>query len=678
MCLAVIALDVELLQKQIMRQYTLKTKRRAGKFIVDYDSELNPEQLEAVMANGGHILVIAGAGSGKTRTVTYRVMRLIESNVDPSRILLVTFTNKAAREMLHRVELLIGTDIKKLWGGTFHHIGNLILRHHADMIGYNRNYSILDREDAKDLLEACTTDLQIGTKSKRFPGGAVLLDIISFSINTETSIDKAIKLKYPFYYELSKEIKLVAKQYVKRKKTLNVMDYDDLLLNWKSLFEENEDIREKYSNRFLHILVDEYQDTNKIQADIIDLTASHHGNLMVVGDDSQSIYSFRGANFANIIDFPKRYPDATIYKLETNYRSTEEVLKLANEVLIHNVKQFTKKLRAVRGSGVKPGLIALSDVLQQAEFVAERLLELRDEGISLNNIAVLYRAHYQSMELQLELTKRGIPYTIRSGLRFFEQAHIKDVTAYLKVVVNPLDEIAWKRILKLLPKIGNITADKIWRHIKKYKGSLSCLETDNLHTLLGRGSTTDWKSFVETIKRLSLPAVKSSPAEMIQIVLNGGYKDYLHARYPDYLERIEDIKQIGNYAAQYKSTESFLSELALLGTVESETVIFGGEEDEKVVLSSVHQAKGLEWDVVFIIWLADGYFPSARSLKSLEGEEEERRLFYVAVTRARDELYLCYPIMNEKTPLESYVMKPSRFIKELEESCYERWEVLQE
>lgn len=661
-----------------MRQYTLKTKRRAGKFIVDYDSELNPEQLDAVMAKGGPILVIAGAGSGKTRTITYRVTRLIESRVDPSRILLVTFTNKASKEMLHRVELLIGTDVKKLWGGTFHHIGNLILRHHADMIGYNRNYSILDREDSKVLLEACTTDLRIDTKSKRFPKGAVLLDIISFSINTETSIDKTINLKYPFYYELNKEIKRVAKQYVKRKKGLNVMDYDDLLLNWKFLFEENEDIRDKYSNKFLHILVDEYQDTNKIQADIIDSTASHHGNLMVVGDDSQSIYSFRGANFANIIDFPKRYPDTTIYKLETNYRSTDEVLNLANTVIIHNVKQFPKKLRAVRGSGVKPGLIALSDVLQQAEFVAERLLELRDEGISLNSIAILYRAHYQSMELQLELTRRGIPYTIRSGLRFFEQAHIKDITAYLKVIVNPLDEIAWKRILKLLPKIGNITADRIWKYIRKHKGSLSCLETDKISTLLSKGTITGWKGFVETIKNLNQPEIKSSPTEMIQTVLSDGYEEYLHAKYPDYVERIEDIKQIGNYASQYKSTESFLSELALLGTVESETIVFGGEEDEKVVLSSVHQAKGLEWDVVFIIWLADGYFPSSRSLKSLEGEEEERRLFYVAVTRAKDELYLCYPIMNEKAHMESYIMKPSRFLKELEEDCYERWEVLQE
>ncbi|ODS33601.1 MAG: ATP-dependent DNA helicase PcrA [Candidatus Scalindua rubra] len=661
-----------------MRQYTLKTKRRAGKFVVDYSSELNPEQLDAVMAKGGPILVIAGAGSGKTRTVTYRVTRLIESRVDPSRILLVTFTNKAAKEMLHRVELLIGTDVKKLWGGTFHHIGNLILRHHADMIGFNRNYSILDREDSKDLLEACTTDLQIDTKSKRFPKGAVLLDIISFSINTETSIDKTINLKYPFYYELSKDIKNVARQYVKRKKGLNVMDYDALLLNWKLLFEERKDIREKYSNKFLHILIDEYQDTNKLQADIIDLTASHHRNLMVVGDDSQSIYSFRGANFANIIDFPKRYPDTTIYKLETNYRSTDEVLNMANTVLIHNIKQFPKKLRAVRGSGVKPGLIPLSDVLQQAEFIAERLLESRDEGIALNSIAILYRAHYQSMELQLELTKRGIPYTIRSGLRFFEQAHIKDITSYLKVVVNPLDEIAWKRILKLLPKIGNITADRIWKHIREHNGSLSCLETGKIQTLLNKGAITGWSDFVESIKNLNQPGIKSSPAEMIQTVLSDGYEYYLHAKYPDYVERIEDIKQIGNYASQYKSTESFLSELALLGTVESETVIFGGEEDEKVILSTVHQAKGLEWDVVFIIWLADGYFPSARSLKSLEGEEEERRLFYVAVTRARDELYLCYPIMNQKSHLESYVMKPSRFVKELEENCYERWEVLQE
>ncbi len=533
-----------------MRQYTLKTKRIARKFVVDYESELNTEQFNAVMAKDGPIVVIAGAGSGKTRTVTYRVTRLIESKVDPSRILLVTFTNKAAREMLHRVELLIGADIKKHWGGTFHHIGNLILRHHADLIGYSRNYSILDREDSKDLLETCTTDLQIDTKSKRFPKGNVLMDMIGFSINTETGIDKTIILKYPFYHEQSKDIKRIAKQYVKRKKGLCVMDYDDLLLNWRFLFEEHKDIREKYSKKFLYILVDEYQDTNKLQADIIDMVASCHGNLMVVGDDSQSIYSFRGANFANIIDFPKRYTDTTVYKLETNYRSTDEILNLANNILIHNTKQFPKELRTVRGSGVKPGLVSLSDVLQQAEFVAERLLELRDEGTALNNMAVLYRAHYQSMELQMEMTRRGIPYKIRSGLRFFEQAHIKDVTSYLKVVVNPLDEIAWKRILKLLPKIGNITADRIWKHIEKNNGSLSCLETDKIKTLLNKGAVNGWQDFYNTLKSLSHSEIKSSPAEMIQNVLKDGYEEYLHAKYPDYVERSEDINQLGTFASQ--------------------------------------------------------------------------------------------------------------------------------
>ncbi|MBI5199025.1 MAG: ATP-dependent helicase, partial [Nitrospirae bacterium] len=445
-----------------IKRYTIKTTEKPERFSVDYAKELNPEQYEAVMAGEGTILVIAGAGSGKTRTVTYRVARLVESGINPSRILLVTFTNKAAKEMLHRAEILIKTDIKRIWGGTFHHIGNLILRRHAETLGYKPNFSILDREDSKDLINACISDAGINIKARRFPQGDILGDIIGFSVNTEEPLEKVVYQRYPYFTQLIDDIERVAFKYNQRKKRLNLMDFDDLLLNWKRILEDSPDINEIYSNRFEHILVDEYQDTNKIQADIIDLLASRKKNLMVVGDDSQSIYSFRGANFANIIEFPKRYPYAKVYKLTINYRSTPEILGLANQSISFNRWQFPKALKTVKDSGAKPVLVAFNDVLQQAEFVAQRILELRDEGVSLNDIAVLYRSHYHSMELQMALTKRGIPYEVRSGIRFFEQAHIKDVTSYMRIIINPMDEIGWKRILKLITKIGNVTSSKIW------------------------------------------------------------------------------------------------------------------------------------------------------------------------------------------------------------------------
>lgn len=661
-----------------IKRYTIKTTEKPEKFSVDYARELNPEQYEAVMAEEGTILVIAGAGSGKTRTVTYRVARLVESGINPSRILLVTFTNKAAKEMLHRAEILIKTDIKRICGGTFHHIGNLILRRHAETLGYKPNFSILDREDSKDLINACISDAGINIKARRFPQGDVLGDIIGFSVNTEEPLEKVVYQKYPYFTPLIDDIERVAFKYNQRKKRLNLMDFDDLLLNWKRILEDSPDINEIYSNRFEHILVDEYQDTNKIQADIIDLLASRKKNLMVVGDDSQSIYSFRGANFANIIDFPKRYPYAKVYKLTINYRSTPEILDLANQSISFNRWQFPKALKTVKDSGAKPVLVAFNDVLQQADFVAQRILELRDEGVSLNDIAALYRSHYHSMELQMALTKRGLPYEVRSGIRFFEQAHIKDVTSYMRIIINPLDEIGWKRILKLVPKIGNVTSSKIWNLISTTEYPLDSLNSKEVTNLIPRTAIKPFGEFLDNIKTFREPVLLKNPSEMIRLIIESGYEDYLFTKYADAESRIEDLNQLSTFAMQYESTKELLSDLALLTSVVAEDVIMGGEDDEKVKLSSVHQAKGLEWKVVFIIWLSDGRFPAAKAIKNGEGEEEERRLFYVAVTRARDEIYLCYPIMSQDRWQEAMIMKPSRFIQEIPEEFYEKWVIDEE
>src|SRR5215210_7077360 len=451
-----------------MKKYVIKRDENAlPERLTRYRNELNEQQFRVVTAKPSPALVVAGAGTGKTRTITYRVAYLIEQGVSPQRILLATFTNRAAREMLRRVEMLTGSqNVHRVWGGTFHRIANLILRRHAVSIGYDSNYSILDAEDAKDFVNVCIDEAGIDTKAKRFPKAEVIQDIISYANNTDKPIDEVIIRRYPYFEMLSQQIRRVDLIFQERKRARNVMDYDDLLLNWKRLLIEKPEIADVYADQFQHILVDEYQDTNKLQAEIIDLLAFKHRNVMVVGDDAQSIFAWRGAEFTNIYEFPQRYPEARLYRLETNYRSTPEILALANVSIASNRKQFPKTLRAARPSkGLSPALVPCRDAEQQAAFIAARILELRDEGVPLEETSVLYRSHYHSLELQLELTRRGIPYRIRSGVRFFEQAHIRDVVAYLRVVTNPRDELAWKRILRLVPQVGTATANRIWEQL---------------------------------------------------------------------------------------------------------------------------------------------------------------------------------------------------------------------
>ncbi len=656
-----------------MQKYTLKIATKSDNYCIDYAKHLNSEQMQVVTAREGVILVIAGAGTGKTRTVTYRVARLMESGIPPEKILLVTFTNKASREMLRRVESLIGSSTKKIWGGTFHHIGNLILKKEAHLLGYQSNYSILDQEDAKNLLGDLVAGSEAISKDKWFPKGSVLAGIISFATNTQKTVKEVIVERYPFFAKQTDKIEQIAIDYFRRKKKMNLMDFDDLLLNWKILLENFSEIRDHYSQKFSYILVDEYQDTNLIQADIIDLLTSHHRNLMAVGDDSQSIYSFRGANFANIIDFPKRYPDAKIFKLETNYRSTPEILNLSNLSIAHNQRQFPKTLKASRASGAIPALVALGDTLKQADFVSQRILELQDEGISLNDISVLYRAHYHSMELQMELTRKGIPFEVRSGLKFFEQAHIKDVTAFLRIIVNPFDELAWKRSLKLYPRVGHATAGKICKYLFSKKEPLRAIDTNELVRLVSARAKEGIIKFFNIIEELKAPEMLNSPSGMIDIVIKNGYQDYLKGKYTNYESRMDDLNQLAGFAVNYQTTEDFLRELTLTGILTTEEISSQSNEEERVTLSSIHQAKGLEWLTVFIIWCAEGRFPLARGLEENGGEEEERRLFYVATTRAKDELYLCFPLMGESRNYTEILLKPSRFIKELEGSPYEEW-----
>jgi DNA helicase-2/ATP-dependent DNA helicase PcrA len=646
--------------------------------MIDYEKELNPEQRRVVMEEAGPLLVIAGAGSGKTRTLTYRVARLVEKGVPPERILLATFTNKAARSMLSRVSSLIGREIGGLWGGTFHRCAHLTLRAHADRLGYERNFSILDSEDSRQLLNTCIAECGLAEKSEKFPRGEVVGEMISLAVNTEAPLEEVIGNRFPFFLHRTEEIAAVAERYRERKRALNVMDFDDLLFNWRELLLRFPEVLEAYAGRFLHVLVDEYQDTNRLQAEIMDLIASGHRNLMVVGDDSQSIYSFRGANFENIMRFPERYPDCRIFKLETNYRSTPEILRLANLCIENNENQFQKTLKAIREGGIRPVLAPAKNVLQQADFVAQRILELHRSGIPLGEIAVLYRAHYHSMEVQMEMTRRGIPFEIRSGIRFFEQAHIKDVTCYLRILVNPLDEMAWRRVLALYGKIGKVTAEKVWRFVSAQADPRTAILADGFAKSAARTAIPGLARFQETF-RLLQDSADAGPVELIDAVLKSGYSDLLRERYSDAASREEDLIQLAGFSSRFGSLADFLSELALLTNMTEEDSREGVPGD-RVVLSSIHQAKGLEWTAVLMIWCSEGMMPLARALKEPGGEEEERRLFYVATTRAKDELYLCYPLTDYSRGMGHLPVSPSRFILELspgtsraKDRPYEQW-----
>jgi DNA helicase-2/ATP-dependent DNA helicase PcrA len=708
-----------------IRRYTLKQPAKAQKqYRVRYEDELNQEQLDVVMAGEGPMLVIAGAGSGKTRALTYRVSRLIEDGVDPSDILLLTFTNKAAREMLSRVEQLVTIDTRRIWGGTFHSIGNRLLRQHADTIGYRSSFTILDAEDSKEMMESSISSLGIKTLEKRFPKGDVLIDIYSYLINTRTPLELHLENNYPHFGIYRDEMINVFRRYKERKREANAMDFDDLLVNWKLLLDDYPDVSAALQRRYRYILVDEYQDTNKLQSEVVDKMAEVRRNVMVVGDDAQSIYSFRGASFENIITFPLRFPEAKIYKLEINYRSTRQILNLANASIAQNRFQFRKELQAVRGDGPDPAVVGVDDVFEQASFIAQRILELRDEGESLGDIAVLYRSHYQSLELQMELSRRLIPYEIRSGIRFFEQAHIKDVIAYLKIVTNARDELSWKRVMKLYPKVGEKTAAEVWARIGTAQNPLDAfLNSAGPTPSTGRSRTPVLKNLRDLLGVISSESMQHNPSESIRLIVERGYADYARAKFANSQARLDDLEQLSQYALRYDDTNAFLDEVALANPIAGEDVAVVGPEDEKIVLSSVHQAKGLEWRIVFVIWLADGRFPSQRALRVpggivrvkpkelhdafeltdalvrgnadlaieempaeivndaapteheivIPGEEEERRLFYVAVTRAKQELYLVFPVMARDRGGLDILMEPSRFIRELPGDSYEKW-----
>ena len=652
------------------RKFALKSRTAAGE--IDFAADLNEEQLAVATAPGGPMLVVAGAGSGKTRALTYRLAWLVHNGVAPSRIMLVTFTNRAAREMLSRVEVLVRQKTKDIWGGTFHHIANRILRQHAKVLGISPDFTIMDREDSRDLIASCVQEAGVDIRKRRFPQKSVLAAISSFVQNTLEPLAAVLARRYPMFVQEADEIEKVLILYAARKMDRQLLDFDDLLSLWLTLLAGNEQVRTMLANQFLYILVDEYQDTNAIQGAIVDVLASKHRNITVVGDDSQSIYSFRGASFENIITFRERYPDVTEYRLETNYRSVVEILALANASIAHNSRRLPKELRAKRPSGLKPAVVPAQDHYVQARFIAEYVLHLLDEGRNLNDIAVLYRSHWHSLEIQLEFQRRNIPFHVRGGLRFFEQAHMKDVLCYMRILQNPQDELAWLRLLKMLPRVGGALSQKLWRHISQADETLKLACESDTAGLLPASARPFYVDFTALVKEL---ARLNSPAEIIDAVLERCYDDYLVSHYDGAELRKQDIRALANFAAQYNSVEAFLADITLAGEFSGETVVTGPTEQEFVTLSTVHQAKGLEWPIVFIPWLADGRFPTDLAINTQEELEEERRVFHVAVTRAKDELYLVVPQLYRNRSRSLVMMKPSRFLTEVAHDLTEDMEL---
>ena len=649
----------------------------------DYAAELNEEQYRAVTTTARRALVIAGAGSGKTRTLTYRVSYLLGQGVAPWRILLLTFTNKAAREMLTRVAQLTGTDARMLWGGTFHSIAFRILRRHAERLGYMQGFTIFDSDDQRALMKNLVKQHAASMKkSDRFPKAEILLGMHSLAVNTADDWRHLLHTHYAGYTRFEDTLAAIFEDYARRKQALNAMDFDDLLTNLLRLLKEHADVREELQGRFLHVLVDEYQDTNTIQDQIVALlSAGGESSLMAVGDDAQSIYSWRGADVKHILRFGQTFPDAEVYRITTNYRSVPAILDISNVAIALNENQIPKELQAARPAGsMLPAVVMAPDNRAEARFVARRIDELTGGGIRGRDIAVLYRAHFHSLDVQMELDRNHIPFRITSGLRFFEQAHIKDVVAFLRLLTNPRDEIAFRRIAATFPGVGEVTAGKLWAAWsacaeKWLAGHPDATRIADPHSAVMEKAAVPnkvrpyWQGFLTLMDSLHPEDAELLPAELVHTVQEY-LAPYLRTAYENYEDRIEDIGQLARTVGEEHDLEAFLSQVALLSETDQDAM-----DDDCVTLSTIHQAKGLEWKVVFIIFLADGLFPHSRVLETGDTAalEEETRLFYVAVTRAQDQLYMSFPRYNGRGYDMQYC-PPSRFLTAMPEELLDLWE----
>lgn len=641
------------------------------KLSIDYAVALNPQQLAAVTAGDGPALVIAGAGSGKTRTLVYRVAYLIDSGVDPSNILLLTFTRKSAQEMLQRAGELIGLRSERVCGGTFHSVANMLLRRYGRAVGLEPGFTILDRSDAEDLIALVRSQLGLNEKDKRFPRKATIAEMFSKSENTLRPLDEIVVEEFEHFSDHLDALGQLQKGYLAAKRQKQLVDYDDLLVMLRQLLTQDPQARQAISRLYRHILVDEYQDTNRLQADVIRNLAATHQNVMVVGDDSQSIYAFRGATFRNIMEFPTLFPGTKIYKLEENYRSTQPILNLANCIIEEAAEKYTKHLFTRKLDGPLPVLAEAAGENAQSRFIAQRILELREEGVPLSEVAVLFRSSFHSFDLEIELSRRGLPFIKRGGVKFIETAHVKDLLAHLRIVANPLDTVSWHRVLMLVEGVGPKKARDLLGNVVKSEKPYQILRE------VGGRSGQGLKNLAHTLESLS-EAGNLGTADQVNHIYEY-YLPILKEQYDDYPKRMRDLDHLHTIAEGYPEVDSFLSDLAIEPPDGSAVDVEAPDrDDERMVLSTIHSAKGLEWQCVFVIWVVDGKFPSIYSFVTDEELEEERRLFYVAVTRAKRHLYLTYPINVFDKSSGMLLSKPTRFLDHVSPAMFDQLALIEE
>jgi DNA helicase II / ATP-dependent DNA helicase PcrA len=658
------------LTKQYVLRNTAPTTLRPSK--LDYRKELNEAQYQAASTVEGPLLIIAGAGTGKTRTLVYRVAHLIDIGVDPRSILLLTFTRRAAEEMLRRASALIDNRCSQVAGGTFHSFANLVLREFGRRINLSPSFTIMDRPDSEDAIQVLRTEMGLNNKDKRFPRKQTVAEIFSMALNKQTTVPDLIEREYPHLYDSLDDLLQLYERYVEYKTTKTLLDYDDLLTKLKDLLANHEAARRRLSDRYRFIMVDEYQDTNRLQARIVRLLAAEHDNVAVVGDDAQSIYSFRGANFRNIMDFPEAFPGTQIIKLEENYRSTQPILNLTNEIIQRAHERYDKRLRTRKREGETPILVQAESEQMQSRFVCQKILELREEGVPLWDIAVLFRSSFHSFDLELELARHNIPFIKRGGFQFMETTHIKDLLAHLRILANPQDAISWNRVLLLLEGVGAQATQKITRWILQGNQAV-----ERLRSFEAKGKVVHGLRTLAQV--LQVAAEAQRPAEQAEYLMQY-YLPILKRNHPDdHPKRFKDLEHFVGITERYRSLERLLSDMALEPPNDSVAGVLAVDADEgPLVLSTIHSAKGLEWHSVFIIWALEGRFPSFYNIDSEEELEEERRLLYVAATRAKENLFITYPVKIFDRGLRMVLSRPSQFIEGISEDLLEQMTLVDE
>ena len=661
---------------------------------------MNPAQREAVTHGDGPLLVVAGAGTGKTKTLAARVAYLIEKGCPPDRILLLTFTRRASAEMISRANRMSGSpDASRVWGGTFHAIANRLLRMYGRAIGLSPDFTVMDESDAAEMMGIVRNDLGLGRQGERFARKETLATIYTRMVNSQKPLESVVAKQFPWCHAWIDDMRRVFDGYAARKRENEVLDYDDLLLMWSALCSAGE-VGRTIADRFEHVLVDEYQDTNIVQSDILRAMRRDRPNIMIVGDDAQSIYSFRAATVHNMLDFADHFPGAHIVKLEENYRSTQPILDASNAVMASAGRRFTKNLRSTRAGGNRPVLVSCYDEPQQTQAVAERVLRHLEDGIALMRQAVLFRAGHHSAALEVELARRRIPFRKYGGLKVIEAAHNQDIIAYLRDLENPHDEISWHRVLKLLPGVGPVAAGRIVGHLGVRRQESSASQTGSPLSLLVSDRIPVPSPAREGFDQLRLaladclgaPTPQSSgsdrrdedydeplpgePPLAVQVErLRQYYQPFFESRYGDFKIRLRDIEQLELIASGYKSRRRFVTDLTLDPPTGSTRVVPPDLEEDYLVLSTIHSAKGCEWDAVHIIHAADGNIPSDMAAGEEASLDEERRLLYVAMTRAKDFLYIYHPLryfrkFGRNDP--SHLAKLSRFITAQVRGCLDQ------